>query len=437
MLFSFVGGTAQQRLWFNETLLHYVGPGRYPGFYRDPLNVTVEVSWVADPPAPGDDYACTTFDGSLHIFIQEDLDATGGPRPGYEGENFYKQTVAHEIGHCIIFRMLTTEAKQDEMCALFGAPPTSYDTGPYLDQVVEATAETIKDLYLDKLPRLYDNFTNRRLPQANLEAFCALIVPVDPVISYLDPVLTPTGASVKYNVGELPASGFLSRWGEMLSQGWYVPVDYTDLDRQGYFVLDASFWYQDGSSGGLAEVHRAWNEDDLPTDLPVDASHVGSEVLVPDGVSWWRVAGEVDPPGAYDDPEATALPDRFTTIEPTPDVHLTITAFEGNYSRWLTNTGTIPKLLDEEAHFRIYFDVLCAPEFPPAPGQYVTPFRIDPPQSTVQPVIERTDVWFHEYVYLPGPMDPLPPWPYIFGTLVLGPGAPGAVKSRAIPVSSG
>lgn len=127
-----------------------------------------------EPYAPG-----SLDDRKIHrVLIREDLIA-GGAGAAFAGEDFFRETCMHEVGHLIaamIGELYGIDYLIDNACALFGRPTSDWnDHGlPWEDRVEEAAAEFYKDAVLPS--RRYDNRTNLPLPETGFDDWLRLYV---------------------------------------------------------------------------------------------------------------------------------------------------------------------------------------------------------------------------------------------------------------------
>jgi len=181
------GGTAQQRTWFVEAWEAF-----FEQYQADMGGYTIQVYWVAEPPCPGhEEYACSHEDdnGDPAISFRNTLDT--GPPP-YGGRLFYMEGVAHEIAHHIMWWWgFDSDMGLEEM---FGATPADWNpTGAvWGTQVSEAVAETIKDIWLPRSYRAFDNRTRWRLLQARFTDFVDAVCPTQTVYRQVEYTLTVT-----------------------------------------------------------------------------------------------------------------------------------------------------------------------------------------------------------------------------------------------------
>lgn len=184
--FTLSGGTDQQRRWFQDAVTH----ATYPNDANPNFELEAEVTWVPEPDCPGHaDYMCARLDaGVATIQIRDNADdATIYQHPG-PLQDFYAESVVHEIGHLITFyridTSLTPEADRSLLCGLFRHKDgqrqgTAADwnplEAPWGDRVQEAAAEFFKDVFLPDEYRVYDNRSNWRLPQSNFGAWWDLM----------------------------------------------------------------------------------------------------------------------------------------------------------------------------------------------------------------------------------------------------------------------
>lgn len=183
MNFSLTNGTARQTGLFNAAL----GICSYPlDGWKDK---TVVVTWVPTVSNPDHSaFADSWVDGDTgHIEIRDDLDK---PNRDVEwtGDNFYMETVLHEMGHIVAGFKGVTSA---QMTSLFagnenggypgpGGTDDDWDTGAWQNRIQEAVAETFKDLWMAKSKRVYDNRTNWILSFSALRDFVELMWPPQP-----------------------------------------------------------------------------------------------------------------------------------------------------------------------------------------------------------------------------------------------------------------
>lgn len=182
MNLTLIGGTGQQRQWFEEALRRITYP-------LDSLEVNVTVTWPVEPSLPGHrEFACTsTPDGiNFALEIRESLDTS--TMSDYSGRLFYEETVVHEMAHVITFAMTTTEERealtpmfyktvQGEGLVRGTAPDLNPADKDWGDRIQETMAEVVKDAIMPSTYRDYDNRTNWLLDKAQYEAFMHAIYP--------------------------------------------------------------------------------------------------------------------------------------------------------------------------------------------------------------------------------------------------------------------
>lgn len=184
---NFLNGTPRQRQLFNDA----VAEALYD-WSRIPNNI--DVDWESQ------------FDSTLHnsfaltqyltdqvdschrqmhdnIKIASNLDNPN--RPGnegghpvgyYAGDQFYKETVIHELGHVV--GSMADASQRTALAACFDRGPTSWlaglnNEGAWEDRVTEGFAETFKDVFFPG--RKFDNRTRVKLPQANFSRFLDIL----------------------------------------------------------------------------------------------------------------------------------------------------------------------------------------------------------------------------------------------------------------------
>lgn len=161
----------------------------------------VRVNFPVEPACPGhSEFACTQmYIAGPYVAIIEVRDSTALPLdqgwhpfsgvPGeWNGRNFYRESVVHELGHVIAGTFTASPDARAEMCGLFrfmdimgpedGRPgqPGDWNGAPtWAHHIEEAVAETFKDVFMPKRDRQYDNRTAWRLPQANFRRFLELM----------------------------------------------------------------------------------------------------------------------------------------------------------------------------------------------------------------------------------------------------------------------
>jgi hypothetical protein len=143
----------------------------------DNFNTFARTTFATGPP-PGQSISNSTLYWHYWIDILTDLHSRGG---AFGGEAFYRECVAHELGHVIINLLtrdgLISEATlQAQLGPILGGLTVWNDPGtPWADRTVEAAAETFKDIYLPKSERVYSNRTNGKLQRANFDQFIDVI----------------------------------------------------------------------------------------------------------------------------------------------------------------------------------------------------------------------------------------------------------------------
>lgn len=180
--FNLNGGTGQQRQWFDDAIRVFKFP-----FSRLP-NHTTQVHWVEEPPLPGhSEFAATVWtwagageDRALNqsdIYIRNNLDDPDrDPQKRFDGKLFYMECVAHEVGHVIQAFLkpsnvaFVAEEVFDRTVAEWNPPDAVWEA-----RLQESFAETIKDAYMPRTHRDYDNRTYTRVPRNKWPIFCDAI----------------------------------------------------------------------------------------------------------------------------------------------------------------------------------------------------------------------------------------------------------------------
>ena len=193
MEFEFGGGPAQHVGEAQAALASVTYP-------LEKVGGKVRVNFPVEPACPGhSEFACTQmYLSGPYVAVIGVRDSTGLPpdqgwhpfsgAPGeWNGRNFYRETIVHELGHVIAGTFVGSQEARDEMCGLFrlmdimgpedGRPgqPGDWNSGPWQRHIEEAVAETFKDVFMPKRDRQYDNRTDWRLPQARFRRFLELM----------------------------------------------------------------------------------------------------------------------------------------------------------------------------------------------------------------------------------------------------------------------
>jgi len=130
--------------------------------------LTVDVYFADDPdPTQPDEFAVTSQVDTDHFELRFRNDAPhfhNGPAAAhFDIPKFYRETVAHELGH--VFSFALNEEGQNLIARLFNTtvdeefPPEK----PWQDRPGEAIAETFKDAFLPQAEREYSNRTHIQL----------------------------------------------------------------------------------------------------------------------------------------------------------------------------------------------------------------------------------------------------------------------------------
>lgn len=160
MVVSFANGTARQRQLVNDAIAECT-------FQFDRLEATVTFTFEPriDPALHGGKFGAVTFVDQLpthaEIHVLADL---ANPRSSfYAGDDFFKESVIHELGHVV-----TLSLAPDQQAVIAGALGADYRTQWDLGAVkgwtlsaAEGAAETFKDLFFPG--RKYNNRTRWRL----------------------------------------------------------------------------------------------------------------------------------------------------------------------------------------------------------------------------------------------------------------------------------
>lgn len=172
--------------WFREA----VAECRYD---FDQIQTAVQISYSADPtPASESEFAFTENAGNVSaVTFKNDLydenrpGNEGGAAPGtWAGKAFFMEVVIHELAH-VVMGSLFTPTWKDNICGLFGrdgddwSPPAA----PWRRRVVEAAAETFKDLFTHSDNRKFLNRTDFILPERNMHDFVSYFTVWNPVDS--------------------------------------------------------------------------------------------------------------------------------------------------------------------------------------------------------------------------------------------------------------
>lgn len=147
--------------------------------------LSVVVNTVAEPPCPGhDDYMCTVHqDGISTVYIREGADDPDAPfNASVRGQidQFFMESVMHEVGHAFCFTYLGDPPPDVPGWFVRGTERgTSADWSPltadWRDRVTEGFAEFFKDLYMPRQYRTGDSRANWRLDQASFGQFVQAI----------------------------------------------------------------------------------------------------------------------------------------------------------------------------------------------------------------------------------------------------------------------
>lgn len=144
----------------------------------DRLDMSVTVSFVDESVLdlnPNDGqyvFATTTYStsitdncgraGTAEIKVMDTLDDPDRTGP-FSGEQFFMETIIHELGHCVQAKLSAGQVGQ--VCVALGCPVEDWDNPdkPWTQQGKEAWAESFKDVYLPRNYRRYDDRTIYRL----------------------------------------------------------------------------------------------------------------------------------------------------------------------------------------------------------------------------------------------------------------------------------
>lgn len=182
MVITFLNGTARQHALFNRAMAVSLFPW-------DRIQTQVEVEWRDEVVLNGDHklFASATEQAGLDgcgrsakskILIRNDLDDP--KRPGNEGdfpkgyfrgEKFYMESVHHELGHVVASKL--NPAQRAAICRAFGRPASEWDNPhtPWNKKVSESNAETLKDVFLPRAFRKFNNRTAWKITAATYEAW--------------------------------------------------------------------------------------------------------------------------------------------------------------------------------------------------------------------------------------------------------------------------
>lgn len=183
MVITFVNGTARQKELFNRAMAVSLFPW-------DRIQTQVFVEWMDEVVLDGDRkmFATATEEPALdgcgrgaqsRIRIRNDLDDPkrpgnegGFPKGHFRGDKFFMETVHHELGHVVASKL--NPAQRAAICRAFGAPADLWDkpSAPWRRRVSEANAETLKDVFL---PRRYRKFNNRTVWKVTPATYAAWI----------------------------------------------------------------------------------------------------------------------------------------------------------------------------------------------------------------------------------------------------------------------
>lgn len=147
--------------------------------------IRVDVTWLSESALDPDDldnfnvFARTSYVGlvsNFHRFTIEILDSLhsrGGP---LGGKTFYQESVVHELAHVVITMLVATggytvETLTAELGPMLGLSVWNDPGVAWEDRILEATAETFKDIYMPKAARVYSNRTNGKLPRVRFDDF--------------------------------------------------------------------------------------------------------------------------------------------------------------------------------------------------------------------------------------------------------------------------
>jgi hypothetical protein len=224
-----------------------------------PTGPKVTIKWVPEPAAPGhSEFAATFFTAGVpgvsgpnwEIQVRDTM-GTDAMDPQWQGQDFYQETLAHELGH-VLTRVVMLRLGEDEAIAafreLFDAPTAPWNTGPWEGRLEEAVAEFFKDMIWPT--RRYDSRTNLKLPRAHFEAWKNVMV--DQAVAAPEDVIQYetrsawqyafVGGSIHQHDGGLqPPSTFGAIPGD-----WYTYYAYN---------LNGDFSYDDHAGGFLIPVY--------------------------------------------------------------------------------------------------------------------------------------------------------------------------------------
>jgi hypothetical protein len=186
VVISFVNGTARQQDLFNRAMAVSTFP-----WSRIESHVSVE--WVDEVELNRDHHAFAAVEAregldacgrtdQCYMQIRNDLDDPfrpgndgGWPKGHFRGDKFYMETVNHELGHVVQFKL--NPSQRAKRCHAFGASTGQWDdvTLPWEMLVQEADAETFKDVFLPRRWRKFDNRTTRRLRRERFEEWMSVL----------------------------------------------------------------------------------------------------------------------------------------------------------------------------------------------------------------------------------------------------------------------
>jgi hypothetical protein len=185
---NFESGTTRQRALFQQAIDRSIFPW-------DRITTHVHVAFASVVPGGHHRFAATQWGiapdlldmdicgrpDEARVTILDDLDDPhrpgdddGWPLGHWTGEDFFMETVIHELGHVVQSKF--NDAQIAAMSAVFDGTPDDWagdeSTGKaWEDRRQESFAETFKDIYLPRPNRKYDCRTPRRLRSDRFESF--------------------------------------------------------------------------------------------------------------------------------------------------------------------------------------------------------------------------------------------------------------------------
>ncbi len=179
---NFTGGDGQERQWVQDAF-------GFSTFPWDLVAISFNFSWVEEIAVEPEARAVTTVAGTVvSIVLRNDIDQPDAPSnqtlpdPEAQVKPRFMETIMHEAaGHGFVEVRFGTNPEREVLAGFFvkdgrtGVLADWSGTMEWEDRIVEAMAEFMKDVYLPRSYRVYDQRTRWAFQRANWATFLQMI----------------------------------------------------------------------------------------------------------------------------------------------------------------------------------------------------------------------------------------------------------------------